>query len=465
MIGNGRKAIYMRYLRADHWSEQVTMIKQQLDRRTFLAGSAAALTVTAIGPAYGQLTVDINQGVVEPIPIAVSPFAATGGQATSLATQLSDVIASDLDSSRLFEIIDPRAYIQNAEELRGVPRFADWRQINAQALVSGAITQTAAGLTVDFRLWDVLAGTQMAGLQIAGPASSWRRMAHKIADAIYERITGDKGYFDTKIVYVSESGPKAKRITRIAVMDQDGANHRFLTDGRELAFGPRFSRDTRRVAYLLYKGVRPRVYIRDIEGGREQVLVDTPGMSFAPRFSPDGGTALITVNEDGNFNIVAVNLQTRARRQITTGNSISTSPSYSPDGSRIVFNSDRSGRPHLFVASSNGGSAERISYGDGQYGSPAWSPRGDMIAFVNIKQRYFHIGLMRPDGSDERLITRSWQDEAPSWSPNGRVILFQRTEPGGTTKRLYAVDVSGHNERLVPTPLDASDPDWSPLIP
>ncbi|WP_240476679.1 Tol-Pal system beta propeller repeat protein TolB [Geminicoccus roseus] len=441
------------------------LVRPLLGRRVFLAGSAAVLAAGAAGPVQGQLAVDITRGVVAPIPIAISPFAADGGQAASLATQIADVISADLDGSRLFETIDRRAYIQSPQELREIPRFGDWRQINAQALVSGTIAETGTGLAVEFRLWDVLAGSQMAGLRIDAPAASWRRIAHKIADAIYERITGEKGYFDTRIVYVSETGPKAKRITRVALMDQDGANHRFLTDGQELVFGPRFSPDTRRVAYLLYRGMRPRVYIRDIDGGREQVLLDTDGMNFAPRFSPDGNTALITVNQGGNFNIVAVNLGTRAQRDITTGNGISTSPSFSPDGSRIVFNSDRSGRPHLFVTGTGGGPVQRISYGEGQYGSPAWSPRGDMIAFVNIKQRSFHIGVMRPDGSDERLITRSWQDEAPTWSPNGRVVLFQRTEPGGTTKRLYQIDVSGHNERLVPTPLDASDPDWSRLIP
>lgn len=441
------------------------VVGQPLSRRGVLAGAAATLAMGAIGPAHGQLAVDITRGVVEPIPIAISPFAADGGQAASLATQMAEVISADLDGSRLFETIDRRAYIQNPEELREIPRFADWRQINAQALVSGTIEQTPGGLGVEFRLWDVLSGMQMSGLRIDAPAASWRRIAHKIADTIYQRITGEKGYFDTKIAYISETGPKTKRITRVALMDQDGANHRFLTDGQELVFGPRFSPDTRRVAYLLYRGVRPRVYIKDIDGGKAQVLVDTPGMNFAPRFSPDGGTALVTVNEGGNFNIVGIDMASRAQRKITSGNGISTSPSFSPDGARIVFNSDRSGRPHLFVTGANGGAAQRISYGEGQYGSPAWSPRGDLIAFVNIKQRYFHIGVMAPDGSDERLITRSWQDEAPTWAPNGRVLLFQRTEPGGTTKQLYAIDVSGHNERLVPTPLDASDPDWSPLIP
>ncbi len=437
----------------------------QIGRRGLLGAGAAGLLLGAGGKAFCQLAVDITQGVVEPIPIAISPFAAGGGQGATLAGQIPDVISANLDGSGLFRTIDRQAYIQGPEELRGMPRFADWRQINAQALVSGVVEETPGGIGVEFRLWDVLGGQQMTGLRIDAPAASWRRIAHRISDAIYERITGEKGYFDTRIVYVSETGPKAKRITRIALMDQDGANHRFLTDGRELTFGPRFSPDGRRVAYLLYRGMRPRVYMRDIEGGREQVLIDTPRMNFAPRFSPDGQTALVTVNEDGDFNIVAVDLATRQQRRITSGGGISTSPSFSPDGRRIVFNSDRSGRPHLFVTGAQGGPAERISYGDGQYGSPAWSPRGDLIAFVNIKQRYFHIGVMRPDGSDERLITRSWQDEAPTWAPNGRVVIFQRTEPGGTTKRLYAIDVSGYNERLVPTPLDASDPDWSGLLP
>ncbi|HEX2528093.1 MAG TPA: Tol-Pal system beta propeller repeat protein TolB [Geminicoccus sp.] len=440
-------------------------VRPLVGRRGFLSGSAAALATCLANPAMAQLTVDITGGVTQPIPVAVSPFASAGSQASQLSNQMAEVVAADLQNSGLFEIIDRRAYIQSPEELRGVPRFADWRQINAQALVTGVVTQTASGLSVEYRLWDVLAGTQMHGMQLGGPANIWRRFSHKIADQVYERITGEKGYFDTKIVYVSETGPKTKRTYRLAVMDQDGANHRFITDGGNEVLGPRFSRDVRRVAYLSYKGLRPRVYIRDIDGGREQVLLDTAGMNFAPRFSPDGRTALVTVSDDGNFNIFAVNLQTRARRAVTTGTGISTSPSFSPDGSRIVFNSDRSGRPHLFVTGIGGGTAERISYGDGQYGSPAWSPRGDLITFVNIKQRYFHIGVMRPDGSDERLITRSFQDEAPSWAPNGRVILFQRTEPGGTAKRLYAIDVSGYNERPIPTPLDASDPDWSPLLP
>ena len=442
------------------------VIRPLLDRRSLLGASAAAVLAVGVGtPAAAQLSVDINEGVVAPIPIAISPFAGNGGQASSLVTQIADVISADLDSSALFQTIDRRAYIQGPEELRSQPRFEDWRQINAQALVSGTVADSPSGLTVEFRLWDVLAGTQMTGLSVSGPAAIWRRIAHRIADTIYQRVTGEKGYFDTKIVYIAESGPKTKRTYRVALMDQDGANHRFLTDGSNAAFGPRFSPDVSKVAYLLYKGLRPRVYIRAIDGGREQVLIDTAGMTIAPRFSPDGRTALVTVSDDGDFNILAVDLATSQRRPITSGAGISTSPSYSPDGSRIVFNSDRSGRPHLFVTSASGGPAQRISYGEGQYGSPAWSPRGDLIAFVNIKQGYFGIGVMRPDGSDERLITRSYQDEAPSWAPNGRVIIFQRSDPGGSTKRLYAVDVSGYNERLVPTPLDASDPDWSRLIP
>ena len=462
MIIFGKKVRSM--TRIIHADRSKDVVRLSIDRRSVLGGSAAALAAMAAIPANAQLSVDITRGGAAPIPIAVSPFAADGGINAPLATQIADVVSADLDGSGLFRTIDRRAYIQGPNELRGIPRFEDWRQINAQALVTGAIVPNAKGLGVEFRLWDVLSGTQMVGTAFGTQPANWRQIAHRIADQVYQRITGEPGYFDSKIVYVSESGPRGKRIYRVAMMDQDSANHQFLTDGQDLVFGPRFSPDVSKVAYLRYKGMRPRVYVLDLATRREQVLIDTPGMNYAPRFSPDGRTALVVVNDGDDFNIVAVDLASRSRRPITTGAGISTSPSYAPDGTRIVFNSDRSGRPNLFVTGAGGGTATRISYGDGQYGSPAWSPRGDLIAFVNIKQRYFSIGVMRPDGSDERLITRSYQDESPSWAPNGRVIIFQRTDPGGTLKRLYAIDVSGYNERLVPTPLDASDPDWSRLM-
>ncbi|MDX6750996.1 Tol-Pal system beta propeller repeat protein TolB [Geminicoccaceae bacterium 1502E] len=434
-----------------------------LSRRAFIGAAALGAGGLVAGPARAQLELDITRGFVEPMPIAISPLAGDGPQARELGEAIAQVIGADLDSSGLFRTIDRRAYIQSAEEMRELPRFADWRQVNAQALVTGLVRSNGPAVIVEFRLWDVFGGNQLVGLRFDAAASQWRRLAHKIADAVYQRLTGESGYFDTRIVYVSESGPAKRRIKRIAIMDQDGANHAFLTDGRDLVLTPRISPDTRQVAYMAYRGQQPRVFMRDIAGGRESVLGDFAGMTFSPRFSADGRTLLVTMAQGGNSDIFAYDVASRRSRRLTDNAAIDTSPSFSPDGRRIVFNSDRGGAPHLYVMSASGGGAQRISFGSGRYGSPEWSPRGDLIAFTKIQGGQFHTGIMRPDGSDERLLTRSFEEENPTWSPNGRVILFYRSS--GNRVRLFTVDITGYNEREVPTPQDGSDPDWSPLLP
>lgn len=437
-------------------------LSRSWSRRGLLGGAAALAAASAGGPALAQLRVDITRGVVDPIPIAVSPFAGADPRAAQTGQDIAGVIAANLDGSGLFRTLDRRAYIQTPEELRQVPQFADWRALNAQALVTGTVGPGPQGLAIEFRLWDVFGGAQLRGLRYDAPDSGWRRVAHKIADVVYERMTGEKGYFDTRIVYVSASGPLTRRIKRLAVIDQDGANHRFLTDGSTLVLTPRVAPDGRRVAYLDYRGAQPRVYVRDIDGGPASLLGDFPGMTFSPRFSPDGGTMLVTMAENGRSDIFAV-AGGRSRR-LTNSAAIDTSPSFSPDGARICFNSDRGGSPQLYLMDRNGDGVRRISYGDGRYGSPAWSPRGDLIAFTKIRGGNFHIGVMRPDGGDERLLTRSWLDQNPSWAPNGRIILFAREGRNGSS-RLMTIDITGYNERDLATPLDASDPDWSPLIP
>ena len=331
------------------------------------------------------------------------------------------MVSADLERSGLFRPIDRRAFIQSPEQLRGLPQFADWRQINAQALVTGTVEGGEAGgnLAVEFRLWDVFAGVQMRGLRLATATENWRRVAHQIADAVYQRITGEAGYFDSRIVYIAESGPATDRVKRVAIMDQDGANHRFLTDGADLVLTPRFKPDAKRVAFMAYHGLVPQVYELDIASGRQRKLGNFRGMTFAPAFSPDGRLAAMSLAEHGNSDIYTLDLETNAQRRLTTHTAIDTSPSFAPDGQHIVFNSDRAGTPELYVMNLDGSGVRRISFGSGRYGSPAWSPRGDLIAFTKIQGGLFHIGVMRPDGSDERLLTESTLDEGPTWSPNG----------------------------------------------
>jgi TolB protein len=438
----------------------------RLSRRHLLgSGGALALTLAGAREALAQLRVDITRGVVQPMPIAISPFAADAPGLQERGLAIAEVVQSDLDGSGLFKTIDRQAYIQSPDEMRTIPRFPDWRQINAQALVTGVVQGGGGNLSVEFRLWDVFAGTQLRGLRYDSPDQGWRRVAHKIADVVYERLTGEQGYFDTRIAYIAESGPAVRRVKRLAVMDQDGANHRFLTDGSNLVLTPRIAPDGRRVAYMIYRNGPPRIVVKEIDTGREGGLGNFQGMSFAPRFSPDGRTLLLTLAQNGNSDIFAFDVGTRRATRLTESGAIDTSPSFSPDGSQIVFNSDRGGTPQLYVMPRSGGGATRISHGQGRYGSPAWSPRGDLIAFANIKGGMFHIGVMKPDGSDERLITRSFMDQSPTWAPNGRVIMFNREDPRSDRSRLLTIDITGYNQREVATPMDASDPDWSPLIP
>ena len=422
-------------------------------------------------PAHAVLEVDITEGVVEPLPIAISDLYGQNPEAVKFGRDIAAVVSADLESSGLMRPLDPRAFIQSPEELQNLPRFADWRQINAQALVAGTVVagEGATDITVEFRLWDVFASSQMRGLRFTASTDQWRRVAHRIADAVYQRITGENGYFDSQIVYVSETGPALDRVKRIAVMDQDGANHRFLTDGSDLVLTPRFNPEGTSIAYMAYRGLVPQIYERNLLTDSERPFGNFPGMTFAPKFSPNGNRLAMSLASNGNTDLYLLDLENGRnpdqRERLTNSQAIDTSPSFSPDSEQVVFNSDRAGSPQLYVMDVDGGEPRRISFGGGNYGSPAWSPRGDLIAFTKIKGGLFHIGVMTPDGSDERLLTRSALDEGPTWAPNGRVILFSRKNYSTNSTRLFSIDITGYNERELPTPLDASDPDWSILIP
>ncbi|MGE0753785.1 MAG: Tol-Pal system beta propeller repeat protein TolB [Alphaproteobacteria bacterium] len=431
----------------------------------FLLSALVWLTVGMAQPAHAVLEIDITRGNVEPMPIALPDLAGN-----ALGGQIMEVVAGDLERSGLFRPIPQQSHIEQITAQTAIPRFGDWRRINASALVTGlVVAESGDKVKVSFRLWDVLGEQQIAGKEYNTFRSNWRRIAHIIADEIYKRLTGENGYFDSRIVYVSESGPALKRIKRLAIMDQDGANHKYLTDGRNLVLTPRFSPTSQEILYMSYAGKEPRVYLRDLQTGREESLGSFEGMSFAPRFSDDGNSIVMSIASGGNTQIFKMDLRNRQLMRITSGNGINTSPSFSPDGRRIVFNSDRGGSQQLYVMNADGSGVQRISFGEGRYGTPVWSPRGDMIAFTKMYQGRFHIGIMRADGSGERILTESYLDEGPSWSPNGRVLVFHRQEPNRGNRagrvRLFSVDLTGHNLREVGTPIDASDPAWSPLLP
>lgn len=416
---------------------------------------------------YGIETITVTQGNIAPTPIAINYFEVDNAANNIIGNNITKVIANDLKISGLFKPISPAAFIEKKIGIAHKPLFVTWRQINANLLLNGQVIKLSADrLKISFILWDTVLGKDLVGEELEVPVKLWRRAAHKITDKIYEKITGDQGYFDTKIVYVSESGSYLKRVKRIAIMDYDGENHKYLTNGKSLVLTPRFSPKADKILYLSYIKKRPRVYMLDLKTGKESIVGDFAGMSFAPRFSSDSSKALMSIAKNGSTHIFEFNFNTKRLTQLTNGININTSPTYSPDGSKIVFNSDRSGSRQLYIMNSDGSAVERISFGGGKYTAPAWSPRGDYIAFTKMtREEGFTIGVMRPDGSGERIIASGYLVESPTWASNGRVIIFAK---GGQARgniagrnRIYSIDLTGYNEYELLTPQDASDPEWS----
>ncbi|MFN3233048.1 MAG: Tol-Pal system beta propeller repeat protein TolB [Alphaproteobacteria bacterium] len=437
-----------------------------------IVGTLAAWSM----PASAQLRVDVTQGNVEPMPVALPAFEGKSQisdrqqDMAVIGQDIAGVIASNLERSGLFRSLPARAFVEQNPSPDRRPRFTDWTPINAQALVVGGVEFMNDGrINVVFRLWDVFAQQQMIGVQYQTTPDNWRQIAHRISDAIYERLTGESGYFDTRIVYVSETGPQTDRVKRLAIMDQDGANHQYLTPGDFLALTPRFSPTAQEITYMSFFNNTPRVYIFNLDSGKQELLGDFDGMTFAPRFSPDGNKVVMSLERNGNSDIFVMDLRTRNIQQLTDHPDIDTSPSFSPESDRIVFESDRGGSQQIYVMNADGSGVKRISFGKGRYKTPVWSPRGDLIAFTHSSGGRYSIGVMRPDGSRERFLTESFLDEGPTWSPNGRVLMFFRQRPfdeqgEGGSYSIWSIDLTGRNERRIPTPADASDPAWSPLI-
>ena len=437
---------------------------------------ALVLSLFTLQNAYGLITVDITRGNLDPLPIAVSPLHVdsksekiSSFETSTLGDEISKIVEKNFKSTGLFNPLKKDSFVQKPDIAHLKPRFEDWRLIKAQALVTGKLLVIDKKLKVEYRLWDLTAAKQMIALSFTTTPNNWRRVAHIISDKIYERLTGETGYFDTRIAYVSETGPKNRRVKKLALMHQDGFNTKYLTLGNELVLTPRFNPTNQLVTYLSYFKNMPRVYFLDIETGVQEVVGNFPGMTFAPRFSPDGKKVIMSFAKDGNSDIYSMDLETRVVEQITKHPSIDTSPSYSPDGKYITFNSDRSGLQQIYVMRSDGTQVKRITHGSGLYGTPVWSPRGDLIAFTKVRKGRFYIGVMSSDGPGERLLTENFYQEAPSWSPNGRVLIFYRetksdSKGKGFSAKLWSIDITGYNERRLKTETDASDPSWSSVL-
>ncbi len=436
-------------------------------RRNLLIGVPAALVLAPFAAyAQGPLRIEITEGVVEPMPFAVPGFVPDSGAASKVAAQITQVVIDDLAGTGLFREIPASAHIGRVDSFDAPVAFADWKAINAQALITGAVGVSGDRATVRFRLWDVFAQAPLGeGLQFDGSTANWRRLAHKVADQVYARLTGEGGYFDSRVAFIAASGPKEARRKQLGIMDYDGANAVMLTDGSSLVLTPRLSPDAKRVLFTSYAGGAPKVMMLEGNGSARTVISDAAGMTFAPRFSPDGRRVVYSRSVGTGADLFVADIGGRGETQLTRGSSINTSPAFSPDGNQIVFESDRGGTQQIYMMSAAGGEATRISFGEGRYATPVWSPRGDLIAFTKIAGGRFHIGVMQTDGSGEKLLTGSYIDEGPTWAPNGRVVMFTREAPGASAgPQIYSVDITGRNLRKVPTNGFASEPSWSGLL-
>lgn len=423
--------------------------------------------LTLVGMTFGvkaDLRINVTEGTFKPIPIAIPHFSGGGDPSLALAAQeITTVITNDLESCGLFKVVDPAAYIQSASDVMTHPRFADWRILHAEALVGGLLHRQGDGFQIDFRLFDVFTESQLAGLALKSEPSNWRRVAHKIADEIYEKMTGDKGHFDTRIVYIHENGPEMARKYRLAIMDQDGANHQFLSSGEHLVLTPRFSPDRTKIAYLDFgkNNKNPNLHIFDLSAGQASSLGAIHGLKMTPRFSNDGRHLILSIAEKGTTSLHTMDLSTKNLTRLTSSSgAIDISPCYSHDGTKIVYSSDRGGKPQLYVKDASTGEGTRISFGQGAYHNPVWSPRGDLIAFTRKNGDTFYIGVMRPDGSGERMLDSGYLLEGPTWSPNGREILYTSQPTSGSKSVLASVDIVGFNKRKLNIPGEGSYPTW-----
>lgn len=448
----------------------VSLPAMALAQQTTLPSSAAPQTAQDDGGLTGSVTDESEwQDLGIAIPAfptnASTPTAAEGGNTEALGRNVARVVFNDLKNNGLFKPVGPDALPAVAFPQVAAPTFDTWRGRSAEMLVQGFVRANDDGrLTVGCYLYDVALGSELARQGYVVKPEEWRRAAHKCADMVYSRLSGESPFFDSKIAYIAETGPKDRRRKQLAIMDSDGANHRFITNGQATALTPRYSPDYSRIVYLSYLNGAPRIYIYNVGTGQQTLVTSSTNPTFAPRWSPDGKWILYSMAVAGNTDVYRVSAQGGASTRLTDSPGIDVGGSYSPDGSKIVFESDRSGSQQLYVMNADGSNQKRISFFGGRAATPEWSPRGDQIAFTHLGGN-FRIAVTDPSGRNMRFLTDSWQDEAPTWSPNGRIVQFFRTERGNGKTGVWQVDLTGRNERKLNTPVDGSDPAWGPVLP
>ncbi|MDR1360809.1 MAG: Tol-Pal system beta propeller repeat protein TolB [Rickettsiales bacterium] len=422
--------------------------------------------------AKAELRVDIIAGSVEPVPLAIQKFETDGKISASDAATLRNVVEADLKSTGLFRIVNHDAFPEFVK-MGDLPKFKDWAAIKAQVLVQAKMTTASDGkYKLEFYVWDINGKEQIEAQSLVSSKKSARRMAHIMADAIYERLTGEVGYFDTQIVFIAESGPVDARVKRMAIMDQDGFGFRYISDAKTFVMSPHFSPNMQTIVFLSYRDEDPMVWSLDLDTGAQRRLGKFGGMTFAPRFSPDGSRVALSLVKDGITNIYEYDMESKELRQLTFGTSIDTSPSYSPDGKRMAFNSNRSGSQQLHILDMKTLEVERLTYGAGRYATPAWSPDGKFIAFTKIADESFYVGIMNDKGRNEKILAGGWFMEAPSWAPGSRRVVYYETEKvigddKGRVSHIRSVDITGQNvyDIALPDGLNGTEPTWSPKLP
>jgi len=409
------------------------------------------------------LEISITEGEVRKTNIAISEFYSSNDKTADIIKKINVVMNNNLMSSGLFQTFDKQAFMQKPNEMRFRPKFADWRPLNIEILVTGKVILVDDKFKIEMYVWDIIRQKQILSKRYMISGNSWRRLSHLMSDDIYTRVTGETGYFDSRILFVSEQRKNNHRIKKIAIMDLDGANIKYITNGRYIALTPRFSPDREHIAYMSYKKGIPSIYLHNIRNGQVKFLGKFKNMTYAPRFSPDGKKLIFSYAVSGRSNIWVMNIISGKFTQITNNTYIDTSPAYSPDGKNIVFTSNRNGSPQIYSMELSSGKVKRLTIGDGSYTTPVVSPRGDLIAFTKQSNGKFYIGVMNVDGTGERLISNSFLDEGPSFSPNGRTLIFFRNDIELGKTKLMTIDITGYNLREIKTPYGASDPNWSSL--